>query len=205
MEIQNVEIPNTLNKPEFVWFNGVKFSLVSKKRYYISTSTKNIERKYAIGLHVAIWEFYNKQKIPKGYCIHHKDHNTLNNFIDNLELVSITEHASNHAKEWAKNNKELVRDNLEKIRPLTKEWHASEEGKEWHKEHWNNSLGKIFIEKQFICEECNKEFARKTSRKTPYRFCSDNCQMRSYRRRNPEKIREINKRSSKKKSLQHNS
>lgn len=45
---------NTLNKPEEVEFNGKIYRLMGAKRYYLSTSTKNEERKHAKGLHVAI-------------------------------------------------------------------------------------------------------------------------------------------------------
>lgn len=49
------------------------------------------------------WIFYSKYlwenkfgKTPKGYQIHHKDHNKLNDVIENLELLTISQHSSQH-------------------------------------------------------------------------------------------------------------
>jgi len=46
-------------------------------------------------LHRYVWEKYNGE-IPSGYNIHHKDHNTLNNDISNLELIGHSEHIAIH-------------------------------------------------------------------------------------------------------------
>jgi len=46
--------------------------------------------------HHYIWERYHKRKVPKGFNIHHKDFNPLNNNIDNLELMTASEHLKLH-------------------------------------------------------------------------------------------------------------
>lgn len=48
-------------------------------------------------IHRAIYEAYYGE-IPKGYIIHHKDGNKLNNSIENLECLTRAEHASLHYK-----------------------------------------------------------------------------------------------------------
>ncbi len=48
--------------------------------------------------HDVVWE-RNFGAIPDGYCIHHIDHNKLNNSIDNLLMLTKEEHASLHAEE----------------------------------------------------------------------------------------------------------
>lgn len=40
--------------------------------------------------------------LPKGFCVHHKDHNKLNNDPDNLELLTISEHMKHHMTEYWK-------------------------------------------------------------------------------------------------------
>jgi hypothetical protein len=45
--------------------------------------------------HRLIWENHNG-KIPKGYIIHHKNENRLDNDISNLELVTRAEHSRIH-------------------------------------------------------------------------------------------------------------
>jgi hypothetical protein len=42
-----------------------------------------------------VWEAFNGP-VPKGYCVHHKDHNKLNDRLDNLELMTKSEHMRHH-------------------------------------------------------------------------------------------------------------
>ena len=42
--------------------------------------------------HHYVWELANNKPVEKGYCVHHKDHNPLNNNIENLEYMKISEH-----------------------------------------------------------------------------------------------------------------
>lgn len=125
---------DTTGKPYEVVFNGVKYRLLSHGKYYLSQSNTNKGRRNAKSLHVAIWEHYNEKPVPKGFNIHHKDGNTFNNDISNLECVNTKEHLSKHGKNnWQ--NKEF-RENgikqLNSIRDKAKEWHKSKAGLEWH-------------------------------------------------------------------------
>jgi len=52
-------------------------------------------------LHRQIW-IDNFGEIPKGYSVHHKDDNTLNNSIENLEILSHSQHAVLHMKDRKK-------------------------------------------------------------------------------------------------------
>lgn len=61
--------------------------VISKKQTYI---------------HILLYETFVGD-IPKGYVIHHKDFNPLNNNIDNLVCVSRSEHMSIHNKTTNKN------------------------------------------------------------------------------------------------------
>lgn len=60
--------------------------------YVIYTRNENRTKK----LHRLIWEDFYGCEIPKGYVIHHKDGNKLNNCILNLQLLSDSEHKSLH-------------------------------------------------------------------------------------------------------------
>lgn len=44
-----------------------------------------------------VWKLFVGKK-PKGYALHHIDHNKLNDSLDNLMLMTIAEHASHHNK-----------------------------------------------------------------------------------------------------------
>ena len=49
-------------------------------------------------LHREVWTYHNGD-IPKGYHVHHIDHNRSNNSIDNLNLIKGTEHLHQHMEE----------------------------------------------------------------------------------------------------------
>lgn len=46
-------------------------------------------------IYTLVWEAFNGP-IPKGYVIHHKDHNKLNDRLDNLQLMTNGEHTKHH-------------------------------------------------------------------------------------------------------------
>ena len=125
-----------------------------------------------------------KGEIPKGYDIHHIDHNKDNNEIENLQLLKSSEHKAIHNKEMTEEHRQKLRDNLnENVRPKAIEWHKSEEGRKWHKEHWEISLGKAIhkqIAKTLQCIYCGKEYTTTTFGET--KFCSNNCKS-AYRRK----------------------
>lgn len=116
--------------------------------------------------------------IPKGYHIHHKNENKSDNRIENLELIEKSRHISHHmSKPERKLKSALICD---KIRPLTKEWHSSKEGKAWHRLHaLKCNFGKN-DPKDYVCEVCKRDY--QSSRSHNSRFCSNNC--RSQYRRN---------------------
>ena len=163
-------------------FNGIKFRRypesenMSDRRYYRASGCY---RKYGINyLHIEVWKSYNGE-IPDGYHVHHKDGNTLNNSIDNLELLPTKEHLSLHQNkrlESAEYRSNLHRF-IEKAREASKEWHRSEAGRAWHREH-----GREAAEKQKnmpkvkkTCVVCGKEFDVQPAFADKAMFCSAYC------------------------------
>lgn len=160
---------------KYAYFNRYKFTRDDKTGYYLSSVIDG--KRYR--LHRYIWEYYNGE-IPKDYDIHHKDHNKFNNEIDNLELLSKVEHLKRHSEEMSEELKEKYRKNLnENARPKAIEWHKSKEGREWHKKHFEVSLGNR-IKQKFICKNCGKEY--ETLSNGINKFCSNNCRS-AYRRK----------------------
>lgn len=49
-----------------------------------------------IGKHIYAMEMHLGRKLDKGEIVHHKDENTLNNYIDNLQVMTIGEHIKHH-------------------------------------------------------------------------------------------------------------
>lgn len=162
-----------------VEFNGDVYERSEKSRYYFKKTTRNAERINANQLHRAVWEYHNG-KIPDGYQIHHKDGNVDNNEISNLECIKRSEHLSFHSQKNEKNEEYVQKRKklLGEIRPLASAWHKSEEGKEWHRKHVKNSIGKVHRE-TIQCEFCKNEFEA-----LPWqRYCSQSCQEKARRRR----------------------
>lgn len=109
-------------------------------------------------------------EIQKGFHIHHKDENKSNNSIENLELIEKSRHLSLHMTPERREFSKLF---VDKIRPLTKEWHRSEEGIKWHKEHaYKSNFGK-WEKKEHICKECAGKY--ESSKRYKNFFCSHNC------------------------------
>ena len=62
-------------------------------------------RKYE---HRQVMENYLGRELKNNECVHHKDHDKLNNDISNLELLTYKQHAAIHAKDERCNPDELV-------------------------------------------------------------------------------------------------
>lgn len=148
---------------------GRKFYQDKKKGYWISTDYPRIRA------HRWIWINVHGQ-IPKGYHIHHKNEDKSDNNIENLELIERSRHLKLHIteekREWARKWAAI-------IRPLTKEWHSSEEGLVWHKLHgmrcWKNKK-----EITITCDVCGNKAQTKMYHQ---RFCSNKCKSK-FRRDN---------------------
>lgn len=145
-----------------------KFYLDKSTGYWISTTCPKIRA------HVWVWKHHNVT-IPKGMHIHHIDGDKSNNHIHNLQMLTANEHIKKHTSK-DRIDKNLI--HIESIRPLTKDWHSSEKGLEWHREHglktWN--------ERQpfgFTCKQCEKIEETKTYHQD---FCSNSCKS-AYRRK----------------------
>lgn len=163
-------------KNEKVIYKGITF-----RRY--PNSTRRTDRIYyrpptklwlqGVGrLHVEIWKDANGP-VPDGYHIHHKDGNSLNNDLSNLECVPGSEHVSEHMQNQPDEHWDRNRVHLGEIRPLASEWHKSEEGHQWHVQHskeiWDNRGSE-----SHCCAQCGATYETRDRRKTS-RFCSNKC------------------------------
>lgn len=163
---------------EAVQFNGITFRRYPESprrsdRVYFKCQSKLFKQGIRY-LHREIWKSHNGP-IPDGFHIHHKDGNTLNNSIENLEMLTRMAHLSGH---WTDEKRERARNNAAKIRPLTKAWHASPEGREWHKQHAVNSILKSMKPKWVKCIYCEVVFLSK--RAYGAKYCNPACRQRYY-------------------------
>lgn len=136
-------------------FDGIRFYRNTKSGYY--ERARGVPRK----MHVYVWEYYNGP-ILNGYCVHHIDEDKGNNELENLELLTFSEHARLHNAGEFKGGQSKAR-----------EWHSSEEG---YKQHSHNGCvaSDKWPEREYTCEVCGAKFTQKSPR-TDYRFCSNSC------------------------------
>jgi len=154
---------------------GKKFYEDKKTGYWISTTCPKIRA------HVWVWK-YHHNLVPKGWHVHHRDGNKSNNHIENLTIMSVSDHVKHHFSE-DENRKIKAREWCEKIRPQTKAWHASPEGKAWHKLH---AIKSNFGYGEFIkynCQQCSQEYQSRLKGEGTTKFCSNNCKS-AWRRAN---------------------
>lgn len=169
-------------------FEGYTFRRDKKTGYYLSS--KKIKNGKRIRLHVYVWEYINKQEVPEGFEVHHKDLNKFNNEPENLVALSPEEHAEIHKKVLTEEQRqELARRLDEKARPKAAEWHRSKEGRKWHKKHAIEIAEKYkkgseaweSVAVEYVCDFCGKTFKTKRNAHKNH-FCSNNCKSR-YRTR----------------------
>lgn len=158
------------------FFNKLKFTRDDKTGYYLC-STKNQDGKRP-RMHVYVWEYFNG-KVPKGYHIHHTDGNKSNNTIENLQILSAPDHEALHAEFETDDQKYWRRIVFNReVRNKAKEWHGSDEGREWHKNHYKKMKDKLYQVRKYQCLSCGKEFE---AANVNTKFCSNNCKS-MYRR-----------------------
>lgn len=155
---------------KYQWFNDKKFTRDDRTGYYLNST---IHKR----MHVYVWEYYNGT-IPKGYEVHHIDFDRSNNDISNLQLLTKSEHKHIHAKLLTDEQRNWRRQNLNNnARPKAIEWHKSDEGRQWHKEHIQRQQEVLHHKVDKICVYCGKRYQGEVKSK----FCSNACKS-AYRR-----------------------
>jgi hypothetical protein len=159
-----------------VVFEGNKYWLSGG--YYVRTGPRRAPlSRPTIYLHRAMWESHYGP-IPEGCQIHHKDGNSLNNAIDNLQCIERRAHRSLHSREnYAA--KPLPPPSALALQRAA-EWHASPEGLEWHQENGRRAW-EHRVWHECICQQCGQPFL------SPYptlaKWCHPNCKAENLRQR----------------------
>lgn len=94
-----------------------------------------------------------------------------------MELLEKGKHLSLH---MTPERKEFSKVLAEKIRPLTKQWHASEKGRQWHRQHAKEFRFGKWEKKAYICSVCDKKY--ETQKMSNHSFCSNNCKSANRRK-----------------------
>jgi hypothetical protein len=124
----------------------------------------------AVRLHRDVWSEANGP-IPDGHHVHHIDGDTLNNDISNLECLTPADHRASHP--WSDERRRKQCEHLATIRPLTKAWHASPEGRSKNRETGAMAYDN-FVSIEKPCAQCETAFMAKALGNRD-RFCSNKC------------------------------
>lgn len=117
-------------RKEGILVDGLWFGKSGKNKYYWYKATNGTSR----SLHKHTWEKFNGP-VPCGFEVHHKDSNSANNSISNLEILESAEHSRMHLLKRISDGTLNNETNLLKAREAAKIWHKSIEGRAWHKGH----------------------------------------------------------------------
>lgn len=163
--------------------SGFIANMRGKKRYkvYVPNHKRGNDQHYVLRSIVA-YEIYHNIVVPKTLEIHHINENTLDDSIENLQLVTKSEHRIIH-------NRTVGRIITRVCKYCGKEFeiqkHRLKEvgrGKYCSQECFHNhNVGKNhhnYIRKKVICEQCGKEFEVIPSKNR--RFCSHSCSAKNH-------------------------
>ena len=160
-------------KSDIVDFNGIRYyrypySKSHGKRCYYTCSNENKKKGYST-LHRDMW-IAEYGAIPKGYDVHHKDGNSLNNTLENFELITRREHAKEH---WKLQPEEKRKQALAAIKQAQKK--SSELWKdEQYREKRKAELKELAQSRSFecICKCCGRKFE---AHAVGASYCSNEC------------------------------
>lgn len=151
----------------------------SKRVYYVCLTGSGYRT-----LHTAVWSAHHNagRPVPAGLHVHHIDGDPLNNDPANLQALTPSEHYLAHSalgdSHTLKGSDPAWLDHLETIRPLAAAWHASDDGRAWHREHARLQWLSPTL-KPHTCPECGTSFS---SPHIDAVFCSRRCIERKNRR-----------------------
>ena len=122
-------------------FNGLVYYADRRHHFH-----KNIQ------LHRAVYAYYNGENVIEGFDVHHANVNPADNNIENLQLLTRSEHQKVHGTHQAKNNSE-------KVCPICGKTLADKEptAKYCSRECWKKSI-RTFHSEERSCLVCGKNF-----------------------------------------------
>lgn len=131
----------------------------------IYTQNKDGHYRHDSLLHRDVWTYFNGE-IPRGYVIHHRNVNKSDNRIENLQMLTNSEHRKLH--------NELASNQPFKICPICgKAFRVSSAAAFWGKKYCSiECVNKAYTEK-YTCIYCGKEFF--SDKFNDRKFCSISC------------------------------
>lgn len=166
-----------MRRVDVIRFNGIKYrrypdSPLPASRNYYTAGIGDRENGYSY-LHRDIWAHHHGP-VPEGHHIHHVDHDTLNNGIENLACISAAEHFRYHASQ-PRTEAQLaaIERGLPAFIEKSREWHKSEAAREHHVRN-GQLVWELAEWRDSDCEQCGTTFDTRSLRRHE-RFCSNKC------------------------------
>ena len=153
------------------YFDGKLYRLYSSEKYFSCGGGT---------LHRHVWRGAFGE-IPKGCHIHHKNRNTKDNRIENLECLPSKEHLSEN---WKHLNTGKTVFFTKSARDGAAKWHSSDEGRLWHSRMAKRAQSWTKWKRETKeCLWCKKEFEGTVrSNGHSQKFCHANCKASHYRK-----------------------
>lgn len=148
--------------PKSIIYDNRTFTLGTAKRYYFT---------HVKGKSWSLHRYkYTKEKgpIPDKWHIHHIDGNCFNNDIENLIIIEPNVHSKLHIP-----SQETVDKWQQAGIKAAPAWHASEEGKEWHRNQYQIIKDRFHEVHERKCTNCGKSVFNK--HKIANVFCCGTC------------------------------
>lgn len=164
----------------FQQYNGLRYTFDRETGYWRNDATRK-------RLHVAVWEHHHGP-VPEGHEIHHADHIKRHNGIGNLECLTASEHRSRHWREDDGTRLAAARANIAVAAEAAKQWHASPEGREWHRKH----AQEVYANRQpvpRICANCAQPFDDWS--RDHGSFCSNACKSAARRKSGADDVQRV--------------
>jgi hypothetical protein len=136
-------------------------------------------------LHRVVWEHHHGP-IPPGHHVHHKDLDSTNNAIENLELVRAEEHIHTYHPNITPERVEFFN---RFVRVKASGWHRSAEGRAWHRRHAAEQRRRVKPRPK-VCERCGASYETGQLGGRS-RFCSLACKAADRRRRGVDDVESV--------------
>ena len=146
-------------------------------RVYRSDCPRAYKDGYALRAHV-VWWLSKGRAHPRSSALHHKDHNTLNDKLENLVVLNLSQHQSIHRENWVTLTCQRCHKSfLQHAWRIRERWRTRERTVRYCSRQCRDAGPRPERKKRttLTCSHCRKFFEVKRHQAHTRRFCSNSC------------------------------